>query len=83
MISVSWTPSGSSEAIEKMLEFNAEIDSNNHLFVVLHHYMHMVMEMFAFSRSVRLRSGNRWKLFMNTYLRMAVQLCKYDCTLSH
>ena len=31
MISVSWTPSGSSEAIEKMLEFNAEIDSNNHL----------------------------------------------------
>ena len=52
----------SSKVIEKMLEFDAA-NNRSPLFVVMRHYMCMIMEMFAFIRSVR--SGN-WKLHLIT-----------------
>ena len=52
----------SSKIIEKMLEFDAA-NNRSPLFVVMRHYMCMIMEMFAFIRSVR--SGN-WKLHLIT-----------------
>ncbi|KAK3746101.1 hypothetical protein QZH41_015518, partial [Actinostola sp. cb2023] len=48
--------------IEKMSEFDAANNSNP-LFVVMRHYMRMVMEMFAFIRSVR---NADWKLHLIT-----------------
>jgi len=52
----------SSKVIEKMLEFNTA-NNRSPLFVVMRHYRCMIMEMFAFIRSVR--SGN-WKLHLIT-----------------
>ena len=51
-----------SKVIEKMLEFDAA-NNRSPLFVVMRHYMCMIMEMFVFIRSVR--SGN-WKLHLIT-----------------
>lgn len=59
----------SSKVIEKMAEFDAANNSNP-LFVVMRHYMRMVMEMFAFIKSVR--NGDR-KLHL-----IALQLCLED-----
>ena len=52
----------SSKVIEKMLEFDAA-NNRSPLFVVMRHYMCMIMEMFAFIGSVR--SGS-WKLHLIT-----------------
>lgn len=63
----------SSEVIKKMAEFDAANNSNP-FFVVMRHYMRMVMEMFAFIKSVR--NGDRklhliaLQLFTKYFLHM-------------